>query len=338
MLDKQERIQALIGLGKKILRSDNSEIFELARQRNGFFIPIFCQKAIQSIALWLNKETLETFACEVSETQKKKPKKIGIILAGNIPMVGWHDLMTTFISGNIAFYKPSSNDEILIDWLLNCLFDIAPKTKAFFQKTEQMKGIDAIIATGSSNTATLFHYYFKEIPRLIRGSKTSLALIYGFENEQELEPFTDDILQYFGLGCRNVSKILVPEKYDFHLFFTALEKYRFLTDHHKFQNNAIYHKSIFYMNGDTFLDNDILMLRPNSSIHSPISVVNYETYTSLDHAREIIESHKEHIQCIVSHHGQLVGSLPFGTAQMPAIDQYADGVNTLDFLLKLDSE
>jgi hypothetical protein len=335
MLNKQERIQALIDLGKKISQSENSELFELAKQRNGFFIPEFCQKAVESILPWLEKKTIENWAIDFSENEILTPKKIGIILAGNIPLVGWHDLMTTFVSGNIAHFKPSSNDEVLIDWLLSRLFEVAPKTKGYFQKTEQMKSIDAIIATGSSNTATYFHYYFKTIPRLIRGSKSSLALIYGFENQKELEPLTDDILQYFGLGCRNVSKLLVPEDYDFDTFFNALEKYRFLTDHHKFQNNAIYHKSIFYMNGDTFLDNDILMLRPNPSIYSPISVVNYETYTSLDHAKQLIDGHKADIQCLLSHNGQLSGSSAFGTAQSPAIDQYADGVNTMDFLLKL---
>jgi len=336
MLNKEQRLQALIDLSDLVSGMDNFEIFENARHRNGFFIQPFCEIALQSILDWKRHDILSQWAAQVAEIQPSAPKKIGVILAGNIPFVGWHDLISIFISGNVAFYKPSSNDEVLIDWLLECLFKVSPDARSYFQKTEQMKGIDSIIATGSTSTATHFHYYFRQIPRLIRGSKSSLGFIFGFENQAELEPLMDDIMQYFGLGCRNVRKILVPEDYDFSIFFQALEKYRFLTDHHKFQNNAIYHKSIFYMNGDSFLDNDILMLRETDSIYAPISVVNYEVYSSLDHAREIITRHESDLQCLVSHQGQLSGSLPFGTAQKPAIDQYADGVNTLDFLLSLN--
>ena len=174
MLSKAQRIESLIKLSAKTSQSNNSEIFELARQRNGFFIPIFCEKAVQSILSWLTAESLKEWTKDVDDTKSNQAYKIGVILAGNIPLVGWHDLMTIFISGNIACYKPSSNDEVLIDWFLNALFEVEPEAKFHFRKTEKMNAIDAIIATGSTNTATHFNYYFKQSPRLIRGSKTSL--------------------------------------------------------------------------------------------------------------------------------------------------------------------
>ena len=334
MLNTQQRINALVDLTTLIKEVDKDQIFELAKNKNGFFIPEFSGLALSNVLDWNNKQSLQDWAKDVPEV-KLKPKKVGLILAGNIPLVGWHDLLTVFISGNIAVYKPSTNDEVLIDWLVKNLISVCPEAKDYFIKSENMKGIDAIIATGSSSSALHFHYYFKQIPRLIRGSKSSLGLLYGFENQAELELLADDIFLYFGLGCRNVSKILVPEDYDFDTLFKATEKYKSLIDNYKFQNNAIYHQSIFLMNGDTFLHNDILMIRPNDSLYSPISVLNYQVYNNLEHAKEIIESHKPDLQCLLSHKGQLMGSIPFGSAQKPDVEQYADGVNTLEFLLSL---
>jgi hypothetical protein len=331
MLTKSERIKALSSLGDWIRNHpDLEDILEKARQENAFFIPRFSRNAIESILGWHDTSVLENWLQEIPETTH--PKKVGMVLAGNIPLVGWHDLFSVFASGHFACFKTSSQDKVLIEWLLNGLFEIYPESRAYFQKTENLKNAEALIATGSSNTAIHFDFYFRHVPRIIRGSKTSLGVLYGFENEQELELLCDDVMMYFGLGCRNATKLLVPVGYDFGPFFNALEKYRFVTDHHKFQNNAIYHKAIFLMNGTPFTDHDILMLRQDPSLFSPMSVLNYEEYENLEHAAQIIDGHRRDLQCLLSFQGKWEGSVPFGSAQNPGIDDYADGINTLSFL------
>lgn len=331
MMTKAERMATLAALPEVVLTHlEKDRIMHQAALKNPFFIPEFTQRALNAILDWHSDSTLNAWLVNVEEVLQ--PKKVGLLLAGNIPLVGWHDLLTTFASGHFVYYKPSQKDEVLIDWLIQCLATISPKAQSYFTKVERLNGIEALVATGSTSTVSHFNYYFRSIPRLVRGSKSSIGVVYGFENERELEALTDDIMLYFGLGCRNVTKILVPEGYDFNHFFSALEKYRFLTDHHHYANNCIYHKAIFLMNQDPFLDNDILMLRQNPILYSPVGVLNYEYYSSIDHARQLIENQKNDVQCLVSHKGQFEGSIPFGTAQNPAIDDYADGINTLDFL------
>ncbi len=334
MLRKSERIEVLCQLGDWANQNQELEsILEKSRQENPFFIPQFSRTALEAVFEWHKKPVLESWLESVPHDTL--PKEIGLVLAGNIPLVGWHDLLSVFSSGNVAKYKPSSQDKVLIDWLINGLVEINPAVRPYFQKVENLKKVDALIATGSNNTIAHFNYYFRNIPRLVRGSKSSLAILYGFEKEEELIPLCDDIMLYFGLGCRNVTKLLVPVDYDFDLLFRAMEKYRFFTDHNKFQNNAIYHKSIFLMNGTTFLDNEILMIREDPSLFSPLSVLNFEKYHSLENAKSLIAGHQPDLQCLLSFQGKWENSIPFGMAQKPKIDDYADGVNTLKFLNSL---
>lgn len=330
-MNKQERIDALDWLGHRIADYPDLEtILDKAKQRNGFFIPEFSRLALQNISSWMQKEMLDQWLSGVSDLPQKA--RVGLVLAGNIPLVGWHDLMSVFASGHIACYKPSQADEVLIDFLVNQLCQQFPQAIPYFRKVERLNEVDALIVTGTRTTGNHFDYYFRTRPRLIRGSRSSLALIYGFETEQELSLLCDDVMQYFGMGCRSVTKFLVPQGYEFDSFFRALEKYRYLTGHHKFQNNAIYHKSIFLMNGDPFLDNDILMLREEKSLFTPPAVVNFEVYQTMEEARIIVDQHRPDLQCMVSHKGQYPGSIPFGTAQKPGISDYADGIDTLSFL------
>ncbi len=333
-MNKIERIAALSWLGHQIQTDAGLEnALEQARQKNGFFTPEFSTLSVQGIGIWLQEKVLSEWLTDFPENPN--PKQIGLILAGNIPLVGWHDLMAVFATGHISVYKPSQADDVLISYLIGLLVEKHPDAGSYFIKAERLNDVDALIATGSKATAAQFDYYFRTKPRLIRGSRSSLGFIYGFETEEELSLLCDDVMQYYGMGCRSVSKLLVPEDYDFEPFYKGLEKYRYVTDHHKFQNNAIYHKSIFLMNGDPFLDNDILMLRQEKSLFTPPAVVNYEVYRNLEEAKLMVEAHRSELQCMVSHQGQFPGSIPFGTAQKPAIDDYADGVNTLDFLRKL---
>lgn len=333
-MNKSERIAALTWLGLKIQTDSGLEnVLERAKQKNGFFTPEFTKLSLDAIGTWLQEKVLAGWLEDFPENLK--PKQVGLILAGNIPLVGWHDLMAVFATGHISVYKPSQSDDVLITYLIGLLVEHYPAANSYFIKAERLNDVDALIATGSKATAAHFDYYFRTKPRLIRGSRSSIGFIYGFETEEELSPLCDDVMQYYGMGCRSVSKLLVPEDYDFDSFYKALEKYRYVTDHHKFQNNAIYHKSIFLMNGDPFLDNDILMLRLEKSLFTPPAVVNFEIYHNLEEAKSIVESHRNELQCIVSHQGQFPGSIPFGSAQKPAIDDYADGVSTLDFLREL---
>lgn len=334
-MTKVERIEALAALPEIVKKAgDLSPVFEMAKARNGFFIPEFCDLALKNVLSWHDKSVLENWLSEGPESNQ--PKKVGLVLAGNLPLVGWHDLLAVVASGHLAYYKPSTQDEVLIDWLIGLLTSSFPGLGNYFQKQERLNGVDAIIATGSNATASHFNFYFKEIPRLIRGSKSSLGVIYGFESVAELEPLVDDIMMYFGLGCRNVTKILVPEGYDLHPFMQALKKYKYFADHNKYANNCIYHQAIFLMNGDPFFESDVLIVRAEKSLFSPVGVMNFQEYSSLDEAVEIVVSHQNETQCVVSHKGQFGGSIPFGTTQSPTINQYADGVDTLAFLRKLN--
>jgi hypothetical protein len=333
-MKKEKRIEALAWLGKEMLSNPEiSSVQEKARQANGFFTEEFSTLSLKAIEGWHSESVLREWLKNIPETTRAK--NIGLVLAGNIPLVGWHDLLAVFGSGHKAHYKPSQSDTVLIEYLIHLLTGKFHEASEYFIKSDRLNHVDALIATGSKTTATHFDYYFREKPRLIRGSRSSMGFVYGFETKEELEPLCDDVMQYFGMGCRSVTKFLVPEGYDFEPFFLALEKYRYLTDHHKFQNNAIYHKSIFLMNGDPFLDNDILMVRNQKSLFSPPAVVNFETYSSLEEAKKMVEEHRADLQCLVSHQGQFPGSIPFGTAQKPEIEDYADGVNTLEFLAGL---
>jgi hypothetical protein len=333
-MEKKERIEALVWLGENLWTLPGLEdAIHRAGIRNAYFTEEFVRLALSGIQSWLRKDVLENWSNPVTEPAFSK--KVGLVMAGNIPLVGFHDLMCVFVSGHVALYKPSNSDEVLTDFVIGVLLGQFPNASSYFQKTERLNLAEALIATGSRNTAVHFNHYFRHVPRIVRGARSSLGVVYGFERKEELEPLCDDVMQYFGMGCRSITKILVPEGYDFHPFFEALEKYRYLTDHHKFQNNAIYHKSIFLMNGDHFLDNDILMIRERPELFSPQGVLHFEVYQNLEEAREIARNHANELQCIVSYQAQFPESLPFGTAQNPGIDAYADGINTMQFLGKL---
>lgn len=331
MLRKGERILVLASLPELVRSSENrEEILAKAAIENPFFIPRFSSYALEQILGWHNQLLLENWLKDVSDPIDIQ--KIGLVLAGNIPLVGWHDLMSVFASGHQAVYKPSSQDSVMINWLINLIIKAFPETTLYFKETQRLNDVDALIATGSNQTATHFEYYFRNKPRLIRGSKSSLGIIYGFETQEELTHLADDIMFYFGLGCRNVTHLLVPAGYDFQPFMLALEKYRFFTDHHRYVNNCIYHKAIFLMNSDPFLENDLLIVRPSNRLFSPVGVLHYQEYASLEEARALVAEMEKNIQCIVSHAGQWPDSIPFGKAQSPGIHDYADGINTLEFL------
>lgn len=266
-----------------------------------------------------------------------QPRKVGVVMAGNIPLVGFHDLLTVLLSGNYLYAKLSSEDTFLPKWLVHQLVSIEPGFKDFVVFVDLLKDVDAVIATGSDNTARYFEYYFSKKPHIIRRNRSSLAVLTGFESPEELAKLGGDIFQYYGLGCRNVSKLFVPEGYHPEALFQALEPYKWVLDHHKYANNYDYNKSILLVNQTPHYDNGFLLLTENKQLASPISVIHLETYVSQEDLKQKLAALKNKIQCVVSALGWYQGSVPFGEAQCPTVDQYADNVDTMAFLAGLNT-
>jgi hypothetical protein len=268
--------------------------------------------------------------------ENPSPKTIGIVMAGNIPLVGLHDLICVLVSGNFAQVKLSSQDNDLIPALVDLMAEANPlwKNKVLF--TDQiLKGFDAVIATGSNNTSRYFDYYFGKYPHIIRRNRNGVAVISGDEDKDWFKGLADDIFMYFGLGCRNVSKVYLPEGFKPESLLEHFEEYRFVADHHKYVNNYDYQKSIFLINKLEFYDNGHLLLRPETSISSPISVVHYEFYQGAENLAYHLDEVGGQIQCVVSDKNLFKNVIPAGKTQSPQLWDYADGIDTVEFLLGL---
>lgn len=262
-------------------------------------------------------------------------KTVALILAGNIPMVGFHDVLTVLISGNKALIKLSSNDQLLIPFLLEYLIAVEPEFTGRIEITKgKLEGFDAVIATGSDNTARYFDYYFGKYPNIIRRNRNSVAVLNGEESRNDLVALGEDIFRYYGLGCRNVSKLFVPRGYNFDAFFGGMFAYKEVLDDDKYANNYDYNKAVFLMSNFNLLDNGFLTIKEDTSYTSPISSVFYEYYDDLEVLAHRLETDREKIQCVVSN-ALLPESLPFGTTQIPELWDYADNVDTMKFLLSL---
>lgn len=262
-------------------------------------------------------------------------KTIALIMAGNIPLVGFHDFISVLISGNKVLAKLSSTDKILLPFLTEYLLFIAPNFRDYIEFTEsKLESFDAVIATGSNNTSRYFEYYFGKYPHIIRKNRNAVAVLSGDETENELEWLGQDIFTYFGLGCRNVSKLYVPNNYNFDLFFKAIFSHKSIMEHHKYMSNYDYNKAVYLISSFNMLENGFLILKEERSYSSPISVLFYENYNSISEVRNILKEHDQDIQCIVSKAG-IDEEIYFGNSQKPNLWDYADGVDTLDFLLKL---
>jgi len=330
-MNLQMRIDLAAQLGQYIL-SGSSEWLE-TKQRAGlinpWFTPEFIDIATGNIAMhFLNKQKLENWTSSY-KIETVAPKKVGIVMAGNIPLVGFHDFLCVFISGHKAIIKASSKDEVLIKHLTQKLIEWDKGSNEMIVFQEMLKNCDAYIATGSNNSARYFEYYFKKYPHIIRRNRTSVAILDGNEIAKELEELADDVHLYFGMGCRNVTKIFVPKDYDFIPLLTAFKKYDHFKDHNKYKNNYDYYLALHILNGKFYMANESLILLENPSIFSPISQLNYEFYTDKKTVEKILRS-MEDLQCTVGH-----GHIPFGQAQLPSLTDYADGIDTLNFLTKL---
>ena len=328
----ENRIILFSKLGDFLLADSSKETLKdwayRARNENGWFTEDNVALAIKNIAVaFLGKETLLSFTSTIEKTEKKK---VGIICAGNIPMVGFHDLLCVILSGHKALIKLSSSDTVLMKLLIGKLLEIDPETSKCIEISERLNAADAFIATGSDNSSRYFEYYFKDKPSIIRKNRSSVAVLTGKETSQELRNLGNDIFQFFGLGCRNISKAFVPKGYKFDTFYESIEYWNTINIHHKYVNNYDYNKSIYLINGNHHFDNGFLLTTPDEGLVSPLSVLFYQEYKDEEELEALLQSHEEKLQCIVGS-----GYTAFGLSQTPKIDEFADDVNTLDFLAKL---
>jgi len=329
----QQRIDLLCRLGD-YMRSASEEwtaVKEQAYRANPWFVPAFIEQSVSNIANeFLIKGKLEAWTQHYHLAQEQNnPLTVGIVMAGNIPLVGFHDFLCVFISGFNMVIKASSKDDVLIKHLVRKLYEWEITVQNQVSFAETLKGCDAYIATGSNNSSRYFEYYFNKYPHIIRRNRTSVAVLDGTETKQELQLLADDIMLYFGLGCRNITKLYVPQQYDFIPLLEALKKYNDFFDFHKYRHNFDYQLAMLIMGNKLYMNSGALLLTESTSLFSPISQLNYEYY---DDAKKVLSflQENEDVQCIVGHEG-----IAFGHAQSPSLTDYADGVDTMQFLQQL---
>ncbi|MEI8136316.1 MAG: acyl-CoA reductase [Bacteroidota bacterium] len=337
----KQRIDGFVQFGLFIKRHFNEQkhteiqlhqgldkLIEMAHIYNNWFIPEFVKESIINISSLLNEDDLVKFSAIIKE---KPQKTVAIICAGNIPMVAFHDMLCVLLSGNKALIKLSSDDNVLIPFFLKLLSHYEPEFESQILFAEGRLGaFDAVIATGSNNTAQHFKTYFAKYPHIIRKNRSSIAILTGKETTEDLKNLGKDIFLYFGLGCRNVSKVMVPEGYSFAKFFESIVDYGFLVNNKKYGNNYDYHRAIYLLESMTFLDNNFLMIKESNDLHSPVGVLYYQYYKNENDLNAYLKMLTEDIQCIVREK-----HIPFGYSQQPVISDFADNVNTLEFLVNL---
>lgn len=349
----QERINAFIKLGAFLDEFSNKDvqknnctkqndlffdglkhILKLAKEHNGWFTQENIEFALKSWAISLTPKHLHTWL-EPYNIKLVTPKQVAIIMAGNIPLVGFHDFLSVLISGHHVLIKQSSNDKHILPYLVNYLEFVEPRFKEKIQFTDtQLNHFDAVIATGSNNTARYFEYYFKGKPSIIRNNRNSVAVLTGKETKEDLKSLSEDIFRFYGLGCRNVSKLFVPRNYNFDRFFEAIFHWHPIIEKAKYANNYDYNKAVYLMSEFKMLENGFLMLKEDQSYASPIATLFYEFYDDLNALKNKLEKDNQHIQCIVSK-DFIKKEIAFGTTQKPNLWDYADSIDSVEFLLKI---
>ncbi len=292
---------------------------------------------IYNLKHWSNLLTAENINTWIKDYNFKEenPKTVAIIMAGNVPLVGFHDFLSVLISGHKTLVKQSSKDQHLLPFIAQFLIEENKNFKSRIEFTEEkLTDFDAVIATGSNNTARYFEYYFAKRPNIIRKNRNSVAVLTGEESPEELKALGEDIFRFYGLGCRNISKIFVPENYDFDKFFTAIYDWNPIINSHKYANNYDYNKAVYLMSEFKILENGFLILKEDTAYASPIACLFYEYYEDINNLKEKLNQDKNQIQCVVSSLEE-ISDLDFGKTQLPNLTDYADGINTLDFLIKI---
>lgn len=312
-----------------------NELISKVHLYNGWFTEENVRKALGEWAKALEEKNLEKWLSAYPEIQNEnRPQRtVAIIMAGNIPLVGFHDLLCVLISGHRVLVKFSSDDDRLMPSLLDYFVkNIAPDFKNAIRIAQgKMEQFDAVIATGSDNSSRYFDQYFSAYPHIIRKNRTSVAVLNGDESREELEALGHDIFDYFGLGCRNVSKLFIPENFDLDRFFGAVFSFSDVINHKKYANNYDYHKAILLMNSEQLLENGFLLVKEDRTLHSPLGVLYIERYSNEDRIQEFLHEYRDKLQCVVGRK-----HIPFGQSQSPQLWDYADNTDTLSFLLKLN--
>lgn len=320
--------------GKKVTGLENfhdelEKIIEVSQQYNGWFTPENVKNALSSISVMLEEEELNAFA-DIATVKGKKT--VAVIMAGNIPAVGFHDLLCVLVSGNNILIKLSSDDQLIIPFLTKIIIHFQPELNDVIRFSDgKLSRFDAVIATGNNNSAMYFEYYFSKYPHIIRKNRNSVAVLTGNETREQMLALGSDIFTYFGLGCRNVSKLSVPKEYDFNYFFEVMYEFKEVAMNKKYFNNYEYHRALFLLEKITFLDNNFMIIRESNQFSSPVSVVHYEKYENIEAVKKLIFENSDKIQCVVGNI-KLDYIIPFGNSQKPKLNDFADGVNTLEFL------
>jgi hypothetical protein len=314
-----------------------SHAIAYAERKNPWFTHKNIMHALSYWAHELNQDKLNAWLANYQISESTTSKKVGVIMAGNIPMVGFHDLLCVFLSGHQFNGKLSSDDQILIPHLIEVLAAIEPVIKYDILFSEQfLKNMDAYIGTGSNNSARYFEYYFRDKPHIIRSNRNGVAVLTGNETPQDFEKLGEDIFRYFGLGCRNVSKLYVPQGYNFNAFFEGIYPFFEMVNHNKYGNNYEYNRTVYLMGNEKLLDNNFLIIKEDKTLSSPIAVLFYEFYNDIESLNNHFKENAHSLQCVISNDVKINNAVPFGNSQRPALHEYADGFDTMRFLLDIN--
>lgn len=331
-MNLEERITLLVKLGKYLME-DNNElkiVKHKAFEKNKWFVEEFINLSFNNISKnYLDRDKLKDWVNHYHIDDNISPQKIGVVMAGNIPLVGFHDFLCVFISGHSQLIKLSEKDDVLLQHIVKKLCEWNPEVSNRVKIAELLKDCDAYIATGSNNSVRYFYYYFGKYPSLIRNNKTSVAVLSGHETSKELDLLANDVHTYFGLGCRNVTKLYVPEKYDFEPLLNSLRRYNYFIDIAKYKNNYDYNLALLIMNNKYYMTNSSIILVEEENIFSPVSELHFSFYVNKESVLAELSADRN-IQCIVGYE-----YIPFGKTQEPGLFEYADGVDTIQFLLGL---
>lgn len=344
-MNRKSQISGLVQLGKFITNflikspvefNDDDETFNILLKKSQLENPWFTQENLKySLNQWANLLTEDKINEWLSKySSSETPKKVGLILAGNIPIVGFHDVIAVILSGNIPLIKLSSKDKRILPYLLQKWQEFSDN-EIQYEIVEKLDNFDAVIATGSNNTARYLEYYFKNYRSIIRKNRTSIAVLNGEETEEELKLLANDIFRYFGLGCRNVTRLFIPKEMKLDILFENFIDFGEIINHNSYANNYDYNKAIYLLNQEKFWDNNFVMLKEDNNLFSPLSVINFSRYENLSEVEKFVEEHQNEIQCIIANPNLGLNSECFGEAQNPSLSTYADQVDTMEFLTEL---
>jgi hypothetical protein len=338
-LNNREQVDLVAGgnLKEKVIKL--YELIETAQQYNGWFSPDFVKHALISLGESLQNEKLEQWIENYKEEFNgfNASKTVAVVMAGNVPAVGFHDFLSILISGHRILAKLSSDDDKLIPAIADILIELEPGFAKYIEFTgDQLKNFDAVIATGSNNTSRYFDYYFGKYPNIIRKNRNGVAILTGSESQDELEALADDVFLYYGLGCRNVARLFVPANYNFNPILEVFAKRKEIAENNKYYNNYEYNKAIYLINSSNHFDTGNLLLTENSSFASPVSVLYYSFYQNPEALNNELMITKHQVQCVVSATDLIKDKIPFGKSQSPELWDYADGVDTMKFLLSIE--